>query len=222
LSLYNPEIRKLVFHLLSIDPLAHVILFYGLFSELEDLKQGINAHGYPSLTLPLGGRQNFRFLQDDGEKYSGWALRRLRDDEFSNPGKLIRTERKIQERRTSMRVACAYPLERFLWLGEDACIDILLLHSQVFFTRFSRGGLMLLESAENALSSALGRRGAEMIHNYLEQRGMERCTIPLKFPEYSDMLRELLGRGAHSPKRITYRNLYQRMRSSSEVFEDES
>jgi hypothetical protein len=222
LSLKNPDIWRLVSHLQSLSSPAHVILFYGVLTELEDLKQGINAHEYPRLTVPPGGRQYSRSLPDDGEKSAGWALRRLREDEFSNPGKLIRTERRIQERRTPMRVACAYPIERFLGLGEDACIDILSLHSYAFFAKFSRGGLMLLESAENALSSALGRRGAEMIHNYLDQRGMERCTIPLRFPEYSDMLRELLGRGAHSLLLITYRNLFQKMRSSPEVFEYES
>lgn len=164
---------------------------------------------------------NFKLFPDEAKKLDGWALRCIRGEEFPSPVKLIRTERRMQERLALMRVMCAYPIEPFIGLGEDACIEILSLHHHVLFTSFSKGGLILLESAETAMHNALGQRGAEMIHNYLEQKGVERCMIPLKLPRYVDLLHELLGTGALPLIRITYRTLFQRIRSSPEMFKDE-
>ncbi len=121
-----------------------------------------------------------------------------------------------------MRVMCAYPIKPFIGLGEDACVEILSLHHHVLFTKFSKGGLILLESAETAMNDALGRRGAEMISNYLEQKGIERCMIPLKLPRYVELLHELLGTGALPLMQIAYRRLFQRLRSSPEIFKNES
>lgn len=222
MSLKNLDTQRLVSYLRSLSPPTHLILLYGAPSELEDLKQKIGAHEYPCLTVPPRGQPNLKVLPDELKKLNGWALRCVRGEEFTNPGRLIRTERRLQERRVLRRVMCAYPIEPFIGLGEDACIDILSLHHYVIFSRFSKGGLIFLESAGAAISDALGRRGAEMIHNYLEQKGVERCMIPLKLPRYAELLHELLGTGATPLMRITYRNLFQRLRSSPEMFRDES
>ncbi len=165
---------------------------------------------------------NFELPPDEAKKLDGWAVRCVSGEGFTSPVKLIRTERRMQERRMLMRVMCAYPIKPFIGLGEDACVEILSLHHHVLFTRFSKGGLTLLESAETAMHDALGRRGAEMIHNYLEQKGVEKNMIPLKLPRYTDLLKELLGTGAIPLMRITYRKLFQKLRSSPEMFKNES
>ncbi|MCW3978991.1 MAG: hypothetical protein NWF12_04520 [Candidatus Bathyarchaeota archaeon] len=221
MSLKNPDTQRLASYLQSLIPPAHVILLYGAPSELESVKLEIKAHEYPCLTVPPREPMNFKVLPYEAKKLDGWALRCVRGEGFTSPVKLIRTERRMQERRMLMRVMCAYPIKPFIGLGEDACVEILSLHHHVLFTRFSKGGLILLESAETAMHDALGRRGAEMIHNYLEQKGVERNMIPLKLPRYVDLLHELLGKGVLPLMQITYRKLFQRLRSSPEMFKNE-
>ena len=221
MSLKNNEIRKLSSHLRSIDPPAHLMLLYGAPWEIEALKRGIRAREYPSFTVPRRDQRGIMTHTQEALRLDGWALRCVREEEFSDAERLIRAERRMAQRRLPTRVACAYPIEQFLGLGELTCVDILAYHNSVLFARFSKGSLMLLESTEKALSSALGQKGAEMIRSYMEQKGIEMCTVPLKFPRYLDSLQELLGKGARPLTRLTYKNLFRRLRSSPEMFEDE-
>jgi hypothetical protein len=221
LSQEHLEIKRLSSHLESLSPPAHVILLYGPAHELEPLKRELRTREYPLLTMPSTRTLNTA-TPLKGEEPGCWALRCLDAGEFSDPGKIIRTERRIQERRPVDRVMCAYPLGRLIGLGEDHCVTILSLHDSILFTRFTKGGLVFLESAEEALSSALGPRGAEMIHNYLEERGIERSCVTLQFERCLEALRALLGTGADPLARLTYQTLFRKLRSSPEAFEDGS
>lgn len=216
------EIRVLSSHLLSLRPPAHVMLIHGSPQELDALRQELRALEYSDLTIPCKDLHSPRTQSEAAVGLDHWMLRNVGDCEPSNPEKLIRDERRMRDRRPPIRVACAYPCGRFIGMGEEACVNIFTAHDSVLFTRFSKGGSMLQESAEKALLSALGCQGAEILYSYIEQRGIERHEIPLRFMEYSGLLRELMGTGADSLSQLAYQALFQKIMSSMETIVNES
>ena len=221
MSIHHPEITKLCAYLKSIDSPSHILLIYDSPSELEALRHDVAPQKYAHLTLSYGKKsQRKETTTDNMEK--GWVLRHVVDTDPSRADKLVRTERRLQERRIPPRIICAYRTQKILGLGEDVGTDIFSAHDYILVTRFSNGGITLLNSTSKALSEALGNHGAEMIHRYMEREGIERGLTPLRFRQFLDTLQELLGSGAEPLTMLIYRRLFQNLRSNQEGIWDES
>lgn len=212
MSLNPLEIQRLSSYLETVLAPAHILLLYETLPELEALKPKIGAKKYAELTVFIRPSKNDPKLMAETEDTC--FIRHVGDGELSKPERLVRTERRIQETRPSTRIVCAYNTEKLIGLGEELCVEIFSLHDYILFTRFSKGGINLLESMERALTEALGQHGAEMVHRYMEREGIERGSTPLHFRQFLDAMHELLGGGAEPLARLIYRRLFQTLRSS--------
>jgi hypothetical protein len=142
-------------------------------------------------------------------------MRRV-EEQLSDLDALLREERRIDERGQKNSIICAYNLEKFMEIGEEPRMEILSLHDHILFSRFTRGGMALLEATENTLKNALGTPGADIVQRYIEQESRDREITPLSFRGYMDAMSGLLGSGAAPLTRLIYRRLFQMIRSSRE------
>ena len=220
MSIHRPEITKLSAYLKSMDSPSHILLIYDSPSELEALKHDVAPRKYAHITVSYG-KKSQKKKQAANTSGEGWVLRHVVDIDPSKTDKLVRTEKRLQERRIPPRIICAYRTQKILGLGEDVGIDIFSAHDYILFTRFSNGGITLLNSTSRTLSETLGNHGAEMIHRYMEREGIERGLTPLRFRQFLDTMQELLGSGAEPLTRLIYRRLFQNLMSSPEGIWDE-
>jgi hypothetical protein len=217
LSLNPLEIQRLSSYFETVLAPAHILLLYETSPELEALKPKIRAKKYAELTVFSRPSKNDPKLEAKASSF----IRHVGDEELSKPERLVRTERRIQEIHPSTRIVCAYNTEKMIGLGEELCVEIFSLHDYILFTRFTNGGINLLESMERTLTEALGQHGAEMVHRYMEREGIERGSTPLHFRQFLDAMHELLGGGAEPLARLIHRRLFQTLRSSPGEIKDE-
>jgi len=212
LTQQDTEIKKLSRFITSLNAPNHSILLYDDSLDIETIKDEAEAREY-SEPEALGARGDKTSQATDA--IPSLFMRRV-EEQLSNLDALLREERRIDEREQENSIICAYNLDKFMDIGEEPRMEILSLHDYILFTKFTKGGITLIEATENALCNALGSHGADMVQRYIEQESRDQDFTPLRFRGYMDAMSGLLGSGAVPITRLIYRRLFQMMRSSRE------
>ena len=208
----DTEIKKLSRYITSLNAPNHIILLYDDPLDIETIKDEAEAREYGEPEA-LGAREDKTSQATDA--IHPLFMRRV-EEQLSNLDALLREERRIDEREQENSIICAYKLDKFMDIGEEPRMEILSLHDYILFTKFTKGGITLIEATENALCNALGSHGADIVQRYIEQESRGRDITPLRFRGYMDAMSGLLGSGAVPLTRLIYRRLFQMMRSSRE------
>ena len=208
----DTEIKKLSRFITSLTPPNHIILFYDNPLDIEALKDETEAKEYDELEA----RKSLRDETAQSTDFISPLLVRKVDEQLNDLDTLLREERRINNREQGDSIICTYDLGKFMELNEEPRMEILSLHDHILFTKFTNGGMALIEATENALNNALGTHGADIIQRYIEQETGDREITPLSFRGYLDTMSGLLGSGAVPLTRLIYRRLFQMMRSSRE------
>lgn len=208
----DTEAKKLCRFITYLNPPNHIILLYDDPLDIETLKDEAEAREYGE--LEASGAKGDEIPQA-ADAISPLFMRRV-EAQLSDLDALLREERRIDERGQENSIICAYNLAKFMEIDEETRMEILSLHDYILFTKFTKGGITLIEATENALSNALGSHGADIVQRYIEQESGDREITPLSFRGYLDAMSGLLGSGAVPLTRLIYRRLFQMIRSSRE------
>ena len=208
----DTEIKKLGRFITSLNAPNHIILLYDDPLDIETLKDETEAREYDELEAP--GAMGDETAQAT-DVIPPLYMRRV-EEQLSDLDALLREEKRIDERGQENSIICAYKLAKFMEIGEEPRMEILSLHDHILFTKFTKGGITLIEATENTLHNALGSHGADIVQRYIEQKSRDQEITPLSFRGYLDTMSGLLGSGAVPLTRLIYRRLFQMMRSSRE------
>jgi len=212
LTQQDTETKKLGRFITSLNAPNHIILLYDDPLDIETLKDEAKAREYGELEA-LGAKGDETSQKTD--ENPPLFMRRV-EAQPSDLDALLREERRIDERGQENSIICAYNLAKFMEIGEEPRMEILSLHDHILFTKFTKGGITLIEATENTLYNALGSHGADIVQRYIEQESRDREVTPLSFRRYLDAMSGLLGSGAVPLTRLIYRRLFQMIRSSRE------
>ncbi len=208
----DTETKKLSRFITYLNPPNHIILLYDDPFDIETLKDETEAREYGE--LEASGAKGDEIPQA-ADATPPLFMRRV-EEQLSDLDALLREERRIDEREQENSIICAYNLTKFMEIDEEPRMEILSLHDYILFTKFTKGGITLIEATENALCSALGSHGADIVQRYIEQESGDREITPLSFRGYLDAMNGLLGSGAVPLTKLIYRRLFQMIRSSRE------
>jgi len=212
LTQQDTEIKKLGRFITSLNAPNHIILLYDDPLDIETLKEEAEAREYGELEAPGAKGDETSQITDETPPL---FMRRV-EAQPSDLDALLREERRVDERGQENSIICAYNLTKFMEIDEEPRIEILSLHDYILFTKFTKGGITLIEATENALCNALGSHGADIVQRYIEQESRDREITSLSFRGYLDAMSGLLGSGAVPLTRLIYRRLFQMIRSSRE------
>lgn len=210
------ETQRLLNFLDALRPPVHVIILYGDPSELDIILDSMRVEEFHSEAPHYAAESDLGSHLIQGV-VNRWLLNRVGQDAFSDLMGFIETEERIRDSQQPRMVMCAYPLNHFVKLDMSIFVDILSIHDYVLFSRFMEGQNMVLEAMEEALDSALGLSGSEMIYRIAENWGVDRGQIARSLRQFMLVLREVLGVGADFLERFIFRRLYLKLRSSPQV-----